>query len=209
MQRLAGGLSMRKRAKRFEDLLNLEYRWPKKGDRLLRRSGDWNHGISFSKQPISRHAHLWHGYMSAGAGLVELCTQDGYEHERHFVIYPILFNYRHGLELAMKWVVLMYSGHGRMNDHDLWKLWKRCRAICEQYEDNDREAIGVVERIVNEFHSLDKAGITFRYGWTKNGKAIKLPEHMVDLENIRDVMEGVAGYFCGLDGWLDNHQSKK
>ena len=196
---------MKKRPERFTDILNLEYRWPKKGDRLLRRSEDWDRGVEFSKHPVSRHVHLWQGYMRAGAGLIELCTQDGYEHERHFVIYPILFNYRHGLELAMKWIVVMYGGEGIQGideDHNLWKLWKRCRAIVEQYEPNDDDADEVVEQIIKDFHDLDKAGITFRYGWSNDGKEIKLPNDMVDLENIRDVMDGVAGYFDGTDGWL-------
>lgn len=201
---------MKKRPGRIIDILNSEYRWPKKGDRLLRRSEDWDRGVEFSKHPISRHGHLWRGYMSAGAGLIELCTQDGYEHERHFVIYPILFIYRHGLELAMKWIIVNYGGEGIQgfdNDHNLWKLWKRCRAVVEQYAPNDEDADEVVEQIIKEFHDLDKAGITFRYGWSNDGKEIKLPDDLVDLENIRDVMEGVDDYFEGLDGWLSDLQS--
>jgi len=203
---------MKKTTQSVEDLLKLDYRWPKKGDRLLRSSNDWNKAVEFVSSPISKHVHLWDGYMRAAAGLIELCTQDGYEHERHFVIYPILFNYRHGLELAMKWVVLMYGGKGLAGideDHDLWKLWKQCKKIVEKYDANNQETEKIVEKIIKEFHDLDKVGITFRYGWGKNGKEIKLPDHLVDLENIRDVMEGVAGYFTGLDGWLDDLQSSE
>jgi hypothetical protein len=201
---------MKKRPTSFDELLNFEHRWPKKGDRLLRRSDDWERGVEFSKFPIDRHVHLWEGYMRAGAGLIELCTQDGYEGDRRFVIYPILFNYRHGLELAMKWIVLRFGGQGFQGieaDHDLWKLWKRCRAIVEQYETNDDEATDAVEKIVKEFHDLDRVGVSFRYGWGKEGKEIKLPDHMIDLENIHDVMQGVSGYFTGLDGWLDDLHS--
>lgn len=200
---------MTNRSQSWEDLLNLEHRWPKKGDRLLRRSDDWSRGVEFSKHPISRHVHLWDGYITAGAGLIELCTQDGYEHERNFLIYPILFNYRHGLELALKWIIVCYGGqgiHGVNDDHNLWDLWKQCRGIIEQHESNDKEADDAVEQIVKDFHDLDKAGITFRYGWTKDGNKIKLPDHMVDIGNIRDVMDGVARYFTGVDGWLDDLQ---
>lgn len=201
---------MKKRPERFSDLLEPEYRWPKKGDRLLRQSDHWDSGIEFSEHPISRHVHLWDGYLSAGDGLIRLCMQEGYGHERHFVIYPILFNYRHGLELAMKWIVVMYGGqgiNGADEDHNLWKLWKHCREIIEQYGSPDSGTEDLVEQIVKEFHDLDKSGITFRYGWGKNGRNIKLPNHMVDLENIRDVMEGIAAYFTGLDGWLDHLKS--
>ena len=205
---------MRKRPESWDDLINEaenpRYRWPKKGDRLLPRSDDWHHGVQFSKHPISRHVHIWDGFMSAADGLIELCTQDGYEHERNFVIYPILFNYRHGLELAMKWIILHYGLEDApviIEGHNLWKLWTCCRAIVERYEPEDDEAIGAVEQIVKDFHDLDQAGITFRYGWGKDGKEIKLPDHVFDLENVRDVMKGVANYFNGLDGWLDDLQS--
>jgi hypothetical protein len=205
-----GDRAMRKRVRRFEDLLDVKHRWPEKGDRLLRDAKDWNRGVTFATDPIAKHAHLWSGYMSAGAGLIELCTQDGYEHERHFVIYPILFNYRHGLELAMKWTIVMYgtrlidgidqidAGDG----HNLWKLWGLCMKIRKRFEANDDDATRAVERIVKEFHDLDKAGITFRYGWSTNGKAIEMPSRTIDLENVRDVMDGVASYFRGMDGWL-------
>ena len=201
---------MKKRPEKFVDILEQTNRWPKTGDRLLRSSDDWNKGIEFSDQPISRHAHLWQGYLSAGEGLIKLCTQDGYEHERHFVIYPILYNYRHGLELAMKWIIFTYGGQGIGeidDDHNLWKLWKRCRETIEQYGSPDPDTDDVIEQIVKDFQDIDKAGITFRYGWRKNGQNIKLPDHLIDLENIRDVMEGVAGYFDGLDGWLDDLNS--
>lgn len=201
---------MKKQPEIFSDLLEPDYRWPRKGDRLLRQSDNWESGIEFSEHAISRHVHLWDGYLSAGDGLIRLCMQEGYEHERHFVIYPILFNYRHGLELAMKWIVAMYGGQGiggADEDHNLWKLWTRCREIIEQYGPPDSDNEDIVEQIVKDFHDLDKSGITFRYSWEKNGRTIKLPNHMVDLENIRDVMEGIAGYFTGLDSWLDDLKS--
>ena len=100
---------MSTRPKSFMDIIDQaqENRWPKKGDRLLRDSEDWDRGVEFSNDEISRHVHIWSGYMSAGAALIEACEEDS--HERHFLIYPILFSYRHGIELAMKWVIARLS----------------------------------------------------------------------------------------------------
>jgi hypothetical protein len=91
-----------KRAKTFAEILESAQsrRWPKKGDRLLRPSNDWDRAVDFAHQPVSRHVHIWGGYMRAGAALVEECGKDSVD--RYFLVYPILFNYRHGLELAMK-----------------------------------------------------------------------------------------------------------
>jgi hypothetical protein len=188
-----------------------DYRSPNKGDRLLRRSDDWDRGVEFAKEPISRHVHLWDGYMTAAARLVELCSQGRCHYDRNFLIYPILFNYRHGLELAMKWIIVTYGGDGIDGiagmDHGLWELWKRCCSIAEQHGPVDEEATGIVEQIVKDFHDLDKAGINFRYGWSKDGKEIQLPTERIDLENMRAVMQGVASYFNGLDVWLDELSS--
>lgn len=203
---------MKKRTGKFELLAEMNYRWPKKGDRLLRRADDWSGGVDFANRPITRHGHQWDGFLSAADGLIQLCLEKGYEHERQDVIYPILFCYRHGLELALKWMILHYGGNSVGNldrTHDLWQLWMHCRRIIAEYradEDKD-EADQGVEQVVKDFHDLDNAGITFRYGWAKGGKEIKLPEHPVNLQNIRDVMDGVKNYFNGLDGYLSDLQS--
>ena len=198
---------MKKLPGSFEDLMNVNHRWPRKGDRLLRPSNNWNDGVEFANHPTSRHALQWDGFMSAGAGLIELCVQHEYKHERHFVIYPILFNYRHGLELALKWIIGIYGGEGTKGineNHDLWGLWMECRAIVGRYGEDDKEAAKAVGQVIKDFHDLDKSGTTFRYGWSKDGKVVELPDHIIDLQNIRDVMEGVSGYFVGLDAWLDD-----
>jgi hypothetical protein len=64
--------------------------------------------------------------MRSGDILVEECRRN--PTDRHNLVYPILYCYRHGLELAMKWVIGIF---GRLAgvysadylDHDLWKLW--------------------------------------------------------------------------------------
>ena len=193
---------MAKTGPNFEALLDLDrYRWPKEGDRLLRRSDDWNRGVEFSKDAISRHVHIWSGYIEAGSALVEACEE--HEQQRHFLVYPIQFNYRQGIELAMKWIITMYGGRhaGDIEHHDLWQLWKLCRPIIETGPD---EGTDFVEKIIKEFHDLDKSALAFRYWRDKSGVLIKLPDGIIDLQNIRDVMEGVAHYLEGADGMLSN-----
>ena len=152
---------------KFTDLLkgSEEYRWPKRGDRLLRDTADWDRGVGFARDQISRHVHIWAGYMSAGASLIQTCKDD--PNDRHFLIYPILFNYRHGIELAMKWIVAMYGHYssvriGYIAHHDLWQLWKLCKQIIIELGSED-EAIPIVEQIIKDLHDLDKSALAFRY----------------------------------------------
>ncbi len=200
---------MNKSPKSYMDILNLaqNYRWPEKGDRLLRDSEDWDRGVEFSNDEISRHVFIWSGYMGAGAALIDACEE--HSHERHFLIYPILFNYRHGIELAMKWVIAQYGPYstveiGEIEHHDLWQLWELCKQIIIEVG-SESESIAVVEQVIKDFHDLDKSALAFRYSRNKKGALIALPDGMIDLQNIRDVMEGVSHYFDGVDGQLDHN----
>jgi hypothetical protein len=200
---------MSKDPKSFMDILNLaqEYRWPKKGDRLLRDSDDWDRGVEFSNDEIARHVHIWSGYMGAGAALIEASEED--RNERHFLIYPILFNYRHGIELAMKWVIAQYGHYstveiGDIDHHNLLKLWELCKQIIIEVG-SEHESIAFVELLIKDFHDLDKSALAFRYSRNKNGALIALPDGMIDLQNIREVMEGVSHFFDGVDGQLDHN----
>lgn len=198
---------MREFPKSFSEILTMKNRWPKRGDRLLRASGDWETAVQFEPHPMSRNAFLWDGYMTAGAALIDEAERR--PQDRHGLIYPILFNYRHGLEIAMKWTIGMYGRLGDVRldelDHDLWSLWKKCQAIVESVERPDEdEALKAVEQIVKDFHDIDRAAMTFRYSTDRKGGTIVLPDKPIDLRNVQHVMEAVDNFFKGADGMLSD-----
>jgi len=189
-----------------------EFKWPKKGDRLLRAESDWQKSVVFEERQIARDVHIWDGYMRAAAALVAQC-QSSDRALRHELVYPILFCYRHGLELAIKWIIDRY---GRYTDipgeerahHNLWQLWKICKqVIIEVGSDGDDDSLQAVEQVVKDFHDLDKGSFSFRYSTDKEGALIRLPNVAFDLTNIKDVMEAVNNLFVGADGQLDHNSS--
>lgn len=132
---------------------DIQQRWPKRGDRLLRRSREGVTTGQFQRDGLSRTVFIWLGYVRAGAALVDACSREPFD--RDYLIYPILFTYRQGLELAMKWIIDMYGGvagvtlgDGERN-HDLWQLWKLCkRVILDVGSDGeDDEGLLAVEQI--------------------------------------------------------------
>jgi hypothetical protein len=184
---------------------DLEDRYPRKGDRLLRKSNNWNEAVTFLDHAVSRHAQIWSGYMRAGDALIDGCEHSALE--RNELIYPILFCYRHALEMAMKWIVRRYGSFASVPppklDHDLWQLWQACKAIFEFSGEDADGTNEVVEKVIKEFHDLDSQGFSFRYSVNKKGALIRLPDGLIDLLNVRDVMRRVAGFFDGTDAWLD------
>jgi hypothetical protein len=146
--------------------------------------------------------------MKAGALLVEQATDSV---DRFDLVYPIIFNYRHGLEAAIKWVLDQYGRYAGVasyeRNHKLLDLWKPCRLVIEQVGGgpSDDEALNVVEELVTEFDSIDPGALSFRYSTTKKGQAVDLPTFAIDLDNLRDVMEGVNNFFIGVDGQLEHN----
>lgn len=185
--------------------------WPSKGDRLLRAEGEWNKAVSFENQEIARYVYIWEGYMHAGAALVEECERTDSRLDRHELVYPILFCYRHSLELAMKWIIGQYGRYAGVDasdhlHHDLWTLWGACKkVILEVGSDGETEGLAAVEQVVKDFHDLDKGSFSFRYSTDKNGATIRLPNVAFDLANIKRVMEAVNNLFTGADGQLDHN----
>jgi len=149
--------------------------------------------------------------MRAGAILVEESRRDGTGRSDD-LLYPILFCYRHGLEVAMKWILTQYGRYASVEceaTHDLWRLWQACKKVIIDVGGNvDGDgATSVVERIVKEFHDLDPGSFSLRYSTDKQGVMINLPDDPIDLENIKGVMEAVDNFFSGADGLLDHNVS--
>lgn len=201
---------MRKFPETFSDILTVEHRWPKMGDRLLKSGTDWETSAGFEPHQLARDAHIWDGYMTAGAALIDEAERRPMD--REFLIYPILFNYRHGLEAAMKWTIEQYGLLANLTldpddrNHDLWSLWKLCKTIFAAVRESASEdgSEQAVEQIVRDFQQIDKSGSAFRYSKNKNGATIELPSERIDLTNVQRVMEAVDNFFKGTDGWLDS-----
>jgi hypothetical protein len=193
----------------FTDLLKLDYRWPEEGDRLLRDSGSWDDSVRFEDHAPSRDAHIASGFMEAGAALLDLCAKE--PHARHTLVYPALFNYRHGLELAMKSVISRYASYANVevpntNHHDLLRLWEVTKQIIVAVGSED-PALPMVEQVVKDFHDLDRGSDAFRYARDRRGALIPLPDGAIDLRNLRDVMEGVEHFFEGADAQMNENAS--
>jgi len=58
--------------------------------------------------------------------------------------------------------------------------------------------------IVAEFAKVDPKSYSYRYPVDIHGKEIPLGVEVLDLAVLKDVMDGVGGYFTGSDGYLDH-----
>lgn len=186
----------------FHRIKQFHYRWPAKGDRVAQHVSKPTDAY-VSEESSERALFLWRGYFKAGKLLAEACERDPFE--VNYLIYPMMFNYRHALEVAMKELIAEYGAAldihlSEEKSHNLLELWKLFKQLCEdlnpQAGDETDKAVGLV---IQDFHVLDKGAVAFRYSANKNGATFKFTSGVVTIARLKDVMEGCQHYFEGSD----------
>ncbi|WP_221892865.1 hypothetical protein [Parasphingopyxis marina] len=191
----------------LDDILNSEFRWPTKGDVPFVEATDSLNNAILAEDDLSRLVLMTDGYKKAADLMVAHTTEHAVDLD--FLVFPVLFNYRHFIELSLKYQL---ATHGRFvgveanwNSHDLGHLWSSFREMLERYGNPDPDdADPVVEDIVLEFAKIDPASYSYRYPYDRNGHPIPLKYGAMNLKHLSDVMNGVDGYFNGCDGFLSS-----
>lgn len=212
--------------RQLERPLDTKMAWPKKGQKLLKQPT--------SKTPREVTAHLdWlqtfnhdlampEAYKESGDFLVEALLQGGDGTHPDRFLFPILYLYRHAVELKLK--ELIYLGirleledlstiEETLQAHALYPLWNRVSKVLKQFWPNgDVSELGAVESIICTLHETDKDGQHLRYSKSKDGE--KFTHNMppqIDLLNMRTVIDGLwnllDGSASGLIDALDNRPS--
>ncbi len=175
---------------------------------LIGPADDWWYNACVNYMPD----HIWAyatGYKEAADVLVAKALEKRY-HLDTFV-YPILFLYRHYLELRMK--ELIKSGNSAIskpvrvpNDHRLDNLWGVCRRILlEVWPDGD-EYLRSTDKCIREFSKIDPTSEAFRYSRLRRGqKSLQGVTH-INLRKIRDVMEEVSALLDGASYGIDEYR---
>lgn len=138
------------------------------------------------------------------------------------LFYPICFNYRHFVELMLKHLILMTEEYHEVlleieedidkkiksrkddvkTEHSLQKLIQWLCAHLILVEPN-QQFDADISKTINQMHSIDPDGQTFRYPHRKDGKLCFPDKQLFDVEMIKRRMEEVFQYLGGVDAFLD------
>ncbi len=191
----------------FEDILNSDFRWPMEGDTPFVEAADPMDNALIAKDDFARLVLMTDGYKRAADIAVAHCAE--HPVDRDFLVYPIIFNYRQFIELSLKYQL---ATHGRpvdieanWNTHKLEDLWQGFEKMLERYGTPDPdEADPVVASVVAQFAKIDPKSDSYRYPVDQKGAPLPMAFAATHLHNLADVMQGVAGYFSGCDGYLSD-----
>ena len=194
----------------FTDLLEIDFRWPKIGDRLFSEVHPAQGGAFLADLSDERLYRLIEGYKLAADLLVEQAEIEPSRKPK--LVYPIVFCYRHFLELALKAMLAEYGPMGNMprnwSHHKLENLWGDYRTLLRNLGSDHPEEKGTdaVEHCIAEFAKIDPFSETFRYPISRKGQPFDISHESIDLLQLRDTVQAIENYFMGSDGLLSNLQ---
>lgn len=187
--------------------------WPQEGDDPFAVTSAWGRTacVNFfgGDQPWRFYAE---GYKLAADTLVAHVEATGRDHDR--LVYPILFNYRQFIELALKGVIrdarkLLDEPGGAPGGHVLTNLWNTARPLLWRIAPNKADLDNAGESI-KRFAAVDPTSEGFRYPVTVEGTPA-LPEtlHNIDLGQVREVVARLDGFLDVLDFGLSIELDRK
>jgi len=164
--------------------------------------------------PLSLLSHDLYAYAdgyktAADAVLREAMESPG---SKNLLAHPVVFLYRHYLELALKDIIILgrqlYGKLGNVNpykNHRIDLLWAEAeKYITEAFPDPDTTGyLDMAEATIVRFGEVDPKSFNFRYPVDTDGAAILLPNIWVGLQNLKISMDHVEQVLYGVASHLD------
>lgn len=190
----------------FDGFLRSEFRWPTLGDKFFVEPATQSKS-DLDPDPWTRLILMADGYREAADILVARADQE--HRSRSVLIYPIIFLYRHFIELELKYLLCTYGPdvglEPNWTTHNIEALWSNARTIIDRFSaPGEKEGTDAVAKCIAEMSKIDPQSFTFRYPVTRQGELIVFEMDSVDFVHLRRTMEGIGNFFDGVDGQLDN-----
>ena len=198
-----------------DDHLYSETRLPSTDDKLFAEGPDWR--MNTCRDMYHDHSELYIiGYKDAADLLVKTVASG--QGTADSLIFPIVFLYRHYIELRLK--SLLKDGHRLLDreynekpGHQLSKLWLNVRDILvEIWPEEDKRQFDAVGSLIEQFEKVDPRSTSFRYPKDLEGnKSVNFDVPRVNLGNLSEVvgamsiiLEGSATGISVFQGDKDN-----
>jgi len=121
--------------------------------------------------------------------------------EKNFLVFPIVFLYRHYIELRLKEIIkngylLNINNDNQIHytkEHSIDKLWNETKKIIkEALQEQAKRYVAPLDKLIKEFSKVDPGSYCFRYPVDTKGVPLKFDISHINLRNLSEVIEGMA-----------------
>ncbi len=193
--------------------------WPGDKDRAFEKVTPWEpppHWMDI----FSRDKYLPNAYKEAADMIIDHIEKGEVQGNTSIFISPISYLYRHSFELSLK--KLIHQGIALkileqndnlkeiLGDHKLYPLWNKARIVLEDvWPDDDKKDLTNVERVIQQFHTVDESGQVFRYAADKNGNPIDKQSITVNFSTMKKCCDNLFSFFEACDAGLSEAQGRE
>lgn len=193
---------------------------PKKRPQWIQRDNDWWINICLGNYSNQDH---WENYASGYKDAFEILIERIKKpHPSEYnLIFPVVFLFRHYLELRLKHLIM--KGRSLLTkmdntlkmstkiskNHDLNNLWEEVRKIREEINKRTAQSssslkkIDLVEELVNQFMQVDPKSDVFRYPEGKKGQQYLKNIFPINIKKLLKVMIRIKNEIEGLSTGIE------
>jgi len=143
------------------------------------------------------------GYKDAADILIEDATHSDSNMKLDTLIFPVLFLYRHSIELYLKRIYLELFEENlnekktflKKRGHNLMAVWEKVRIIIERYSmEEEKKDIPIAEEYIKQINQIDENSFNFRYPVTKELERIHSESKIINLPNLKERMSEIYNF---------------
>jgi hypothetical protein len=200
----------------------LKWSPPRAGEKLFRGDlPDWRNNACLRQGDDYAYRA---GYLRGAQVLVETVDESGIDQD--FLVYPIVFLYRHHVELALKSIIrrapyliereLTSIEKKHLDDHRLDFLWEDFKPISSAiskaagWDELPSEDVKGIDDCIRQISEVDPKSYSLRYAHSKKGDP-SVPADLthINLRHFGAVMDRLANYLSGVDSGVSEIEVMK
>ena len=185
---------------------------PEKNDILFKETTDCNDLVVIGRFGDKNDFMIINGFYDVAINALKGLMNKGVG-EKDSQIYPIIYNFRHYLELIIKQSIRYFrlieheiedDEIGYKPNHSLKELWNILKVYLGKIEDTDQDETIAFDKLLNELDAIDKNSFAFRYhcdtGKKINDKIrLAIPDRKdISLNNLEKVIKKMHCYIEGI-----------
>jgi|WetSurMetagenome_2_1015567.scaffolds.fasta_scaffold22076_2 hypothetical protein len=119
------------------------------------------------------------------------------------LVYPIIFNFRHALELSLKhFIPILYCmfdvGENIKQSHNLEIYWKEAKKYIVKLLNDDETILNVIkylDSIIKDIYKYDPIGESFRFPKSKKGKLLLEELRIINVKELSEIVKKTSEIF--------------
>lgn len=173
------------------------------------RTSDWWNNACLN---FTYGKNTWLGYSTGymrGASILAAYVNSQQEYQ-DTLIFPILFLYRHHIELMLKQILkncaVIMENNITFKTHNLKGYWESAKNIVPKCAGDPlpKEYIDAIDNIVSQLDEIDRASDAFRYPSRKDGTPTLSGITYVNIKQLSEEMDKISGMLEGIELTLES-----